>query len=565
MAFIPFPEFRPDVDDLNGQHTQVLSGVLPRGDGYGPFQNLNPYTLALPAACRGFCYARKSDGTIAIFAGTLNRLYKLDNTTLDWVPVSKVTALTSISNASPGVFTLNSHGLSNGDRLVLSTTGTLPTGLTVGTTYYVVSAAANTFSVALTSGGTAINTSSAGSGTHSMTYFYSDLASTDQWQFAQYGSNVVAVQSNSAPQVFNTSSDSAFSNLGGSPPTARYVTVVGRFLVLTGLVSNPTRVHWSDIDGITTWTAGTGFANYVDLPDGGIVRGVAGGEFGLVFQESVVRRLVYVPGATPAFQIERVTEDLGLLGPFSIIRAGGRVFFVSQQGFHEYSVANGLRNIGKEKVDRTFLADVDMSSLYLLIGSSDPSSTRVWWAYKPTSASSSTFQKVLIYDYALERWAPPISVTGEYLAPIVKPGMTLESVDTLLGSNVDALTTSFDSIQLALTSKIAAMDSSHKLGFFDGSNVEAIAETPEQSLDTRFRVRGLRPRTDAATIYGSTRYRSNAQSTLAQTTEVLINANGVCPQNIDTKLARARMRIPAGTLWTNIMGVEPDFKQTGRQ
>lgn len=72
----------------------------------------------------------------------------------------------TISNASPGVVSWTAHGLSNGSSLKLSTTGALPTGLTVGTTYYVVGAAADTFNLAATLGGTAINTSSAGSGVH---------------------------------------------------------------------------------------------------------------------------------------------------------------------------------------------------------------------------------------------------------------------------------------------------------------------------------------------------------------------------------------------------------------
>ncbi len=72
----------------------------------------------------------------------------------------------TISNASPGVISWTEHGLPNGSSLKLSTTGALPTGLTVGTTYYVVGAAANTFNLAATLGGTAINTSSAGSGVH---------------------------------------------------------------------------------------------------------------------------------------------------------------------------------------------------------------------------------------------------------------------------------------------------------------------------------------------------------------------------------------------------------------
>jgi hypothetical protein len=68
--------------------------------------------------------------------------------------------------ASPCVVTWNTHGLPNGSTLTLSTTGALPTGLTVGTTYYVVGAAANTFNLAATLGGTAINTTGSQSGTH---------------------------------------------------------------------------------------------------------------------------------------------------------------------------------------------------------------------------------------------------------------------------------------------------------------------------------------------------------------------------------------------------------------
>jgi hypothetical protein len=79
------------------------------------------------------------------------------------------TATVTVTIASPGVVTWNSHGLSNGNAVVLTTTGALPTGLTAGTTYYVVSAAANTFQLAATVGGAAINTSGSQSGTHTGT------------------------------------------------------------------------------------------------------------------------------------------------------------------------------------------------------------------------------------------------------------------------------------------------------------------------------------------------------------------------------------------------------------
>lgn len=72
----------------------------------------------------------------------------------------------TITIASPGVLTWNAHGMSNGTAVRLTTTGSLPTGLTAGTTYYVVNAATNTFQLSATLGGTAINTSGTQSGTH---------------------------------------------------------------------------------------------------------------------------------------------------------------------------------------------------------------------------------------------------------------------------------------------------------------------------------------------------------------------------------------------------------------
>lgn len=72
----------------------------------------------------------------------------------------------TITIASPGVVSWNSHGLQNGDTVLFQTTGTLPTGITAGTTYFVVSAGANDFQIAATFGGASINTTGTQSGTH---------------------------------------------------------------------------------------------------------------------------------------------------------------------------------------------------------------------------------------------------------------------------------------------------------------------------------------------------------------------------------------------------------------
>lgn len=74
----------------------------------------------------------------------------------------------TISIGSPGVITRNGHGLENGARVRFSTTGALPTGIAANTDYFVVGSATNTFNVAATVGGAAINTTGTQSGVHSM-------------------------------------------------------------------------------------------------------------------------------------------------------------------------------------------------------------------------------------------------------------------------------------------------------------------------------------------------------------------------------------------------------------
>lgn len=83
-------------------------------------------------------------------------------------PASKFDFSTfTVTIAAPGVLTATAHGLAIGDTVMLETDGALPTGLSVDTVYYVVATvAANTFSLALTLGGTAITTSGSQSGIH---------------------------------------------------------------------------------------------------------------------------------------------------------------------------------------------------------------------------------------------------------------------------------------------------------------------------------------------------------------------------------------------------------------
>ena len=484
MPLIPFPEYRPDVSDYQAGNTRSVLNVVPRGDGYGPFPDFAPYSAALPAACRGFFRAVRTDGSIAVFAGTATRLYLMNNSNGVWTDVSK--------------------------------------------------------------GGLA----------------YTTLSASDNWQFAQFGNFVIAVQANTVPQVYDLTASSQFANLAGAPPEARYISVVGRFVVLSGLVSAPYRIQWSGLGNATQWSSGANSSDFQDLPDGGVVRGVDGGEYGVILQDNVIRRMSYVPGSPVIFQIERIAEDHGLLGPYSLVRSGARVFYVSAQGFKTIAGSGVPQGIGGERVDRTFLAELDTGNLQLLLGAADPRSNRVYWAYKSGASSAALFNKLICFDYALNRFTP-IEAAGEFLGSMSQPGITLENLDVIAPS-LDALTGSLDGYPAAAYPEIGAFNAQHRLGFFNGPNLEASLVTAEQGTDgRRVYVRGLRPITDAPAVFGAVSRRENAQAVATFTAETPINAQGTCPQRASTRYARARIRIPAGTSWSFAAGVEPDVATEG--
>jgi hypothetical protein len=79
------------------------------------------------------------------------------------------TLVETLVNVTDNTFSIPNHGLADGDQVMVTTSNTVPVGLVAAKVYYVVSATANTFKVALTSGGSAIDITGDGTGTHTVT------------------------------------------------------------------------------------------------------------------------------------------------------------------------------------------------------------------------------------------------------------------------------------------------------------------------------------------------------------------------------------------------------------
>jgi hypothetical protein len=97
-----------------------------------------------------------------------DRVYNMDYLTFYGPAAEGIT----VTGRNTNTLTLaTGHGLYNGQLVTLTTTTTLPAGLTANTLYYIVSRTATAVSFALTPGGSTVTISDAGTGTHKIVPF----------------------------------------------------------------------------------------------------------------------------------------------------------------------------------------------------------------------------------------------------------------------------------------------------------------------------------------------------------------------------------------------------------
>lgn len=295
-----------------------------------------------------------------------------------------------------------------------------------------------------------------------------------RWRFTQFGNVIIAANGGAKLQGFNLNSSTLFDNLAADAPEARYVTVVRDFVVsayINSATVYPNRVQWSALGDESSWTnSATTQADYQDIPDGGSVVGVTGGEFGLVLMDRSIHRMSYI-GSPLVFQFDNISRNLGCYEANSIIQYSGTTFFLSDDGFYACD-GQQVIPIGNEKVNRYFFNDVDEGSLNLMSAAVDPYRKLIIWAY--ASQSSATPDKMLIYNFQTNKWTSG-TITVDWIATSSTPTVLLEGLDTF--GNVDTISTSFDSrIWLGGKMQFAGLDGA-KIVTFSGANATAYIET----------------------------------------------------------------------------------------
>ena len=319
-----------------------------------------------------------------------------------------------------------------------------------------------------------------------------------RWEFSAFGDVIIAVNPNDESQYYTTGTSTAFAQLGNSTriaPRASHVGVVGSFVMLgntfdgvNGQAENA--IHWSAIADPFNWPElGTSAAVAVQSDrqvlegDGGAVQAVtSGSEVGAIFQERSIWRADY-SGGDVVFQLNKVDPLRGALIPGLCIPFGRQVFYLSEDGFNlfDYSAS---RAIGRGKVDQSFLSDVDSAYFDRVSAVADPDNQRIWVLYPGSGNVSGMPNKLIIYDWGLDRWSHG-DLAAEILCESAPIGVNLDSPATAADpENIDTPgLSSFDSRIVSYGARrIGAYNATNRLCDFTGTPLDSTLETGRKEL-----------------------------------------------------------------------------------
>ena len=287
-------------------------------------------------------------------------------------------ALFTITIASPAVVT-TSISLVDGTPVILTNAGypsALPTGLVVGTTYYVKNSSGTTFNLAATSGGAAINTSGSQSGSH-------------------------YIMPNAIPVTSMTGATSV-------PIIQNYLFVsdVSRFVFAFGTndigstVQDPMLIRWSDQESVTDWyPSATNQAGSVRLSHGSeIITAIQTRQEIVVWTDSTVYSLQYL-GPPYVWGVQLLGDNISILGQNSVAQASGVVYWMGTDKFYSY---DGRINTLDCDLRKYVYQDINLNQNQQCFASTNEGFNEAWFFY--CSANATTIDRYVVYNYLEKTW-----------------------------------------------------------------------------------------------------------------------------------------------------------------
>ena len=283
------------------------------------------------------------------------------------------TVTMTIANPCVVTTTLNLPDLT---PIVLETSGALPTGLLVGTTYYTRLVSSTTFNLSLTPTGALIITTGSQSGTHKISQrgvLLSALASA---------SNVPL------SQIFFLVSDAS-----------RFVICFGTNDIGSSTV-DPMLVRWSDQEDPTMWTpAITNQSGSIGLSHGStIVTAIQSKQEIVIFTDAALYSLQYL-GPPYVWGSQLLGDNISLAGPNAVTLAAGTIYWMGVDKFYKYD--GRLQTLSCDLL-RYVYNDIERTQFEQVYASTNEGFSEVWWFYP--SNGSTTNDSYVVYNYLDNVW-----------------------------------------------------------------------------------------------------------------------------------------------------------------
>ena len=282
------------------------------------------------------------------------------------VLLSSIGGGVTVTSASPAVITSTvPNSFSPGAALQFNATGSMPSGMTAGTTYYVASTALSTSFTLVTASGAAVNTSSTGSGV--------------------YISNIVDV-----PTV----------------QTTIFVSDVSRFVFAFGCnnygssIQDPMLIRWSAQGDYYNWTPDTtNQALYLRLSHGSrIVTALQSRQEILVFTDSSLYSLQYA-GPPAVWGSQLIGDNISIAGPNSLALASGITYWMGVDKFYKY---DGRVQTLRCDLRQFIYNDINLSQSAQFFASTNEGFNEVWFFY--CSENSIAIDRYVTYNYLEDVW-----------------------------------------------------------------------------------------------------------------------------------------------------------------
>jgi hypothetical protein len=319
-------------------------------------------------------------GQDLVFGPKLGKLYYWNATPA--VNLAVPTQVT-ITNASPAVVTLANNTTTpiiSGTTIMFQTTAALPSPLAPYTVYYVTYVTSTTFklsnSYANYVAGTFINTSTAGSGTHTLSargIAVSDLA----------GASSVPTQQS----TILVSDSSRFTFCFGANPYG-------------STTYDPMTVRWSNQESVVEWApAVTNQAGEIQLSHGSeIVAVLQSRQEVLVWTDAALYSLQYL-GPPYVWGNQLLSDNISIASMNAASYASGISYWMGQDKFYKY---DGRVQTLRCDLRQYIYSDINRTQFEQVFSGTNEGFNEVWWFY--CSQDSTTIDKYVIYNYAEDLW-----------------------------------------------------------------------------------------------------------------------------------------------------------------